>query len=144
MKRGFRDWKPLFLSLGLSVTQREEFGFEFFAEITLDDDFAVLGRAAAAAECLQRAGQRIHIGLWPLESAYHGHGLAASAVLFHPEAKFLLLGRQKFLLRLIIGLIVEIRIGGVHYSQPVLPIIIFLSHNEDKFSNFVTHFRGLI
>ena len=73
----------------------------------MDYDFTVLGRAAAAAESFQGAGQRLHIGLGTDESAYHGHGLATASVLFHTQAQFLLLGWQEFLLRLIIGLIVE-------------------------------------
>ena len=123
------------VSFCLGVSQGEEFGFEFFAEIALDYDFTVLGRAAASAEGFQGAGKRLHIGLRTDETAYYGDGLAAAAVLFHAQAQLLLLGRQEFLLRFIISLIVEIRIGGVHDSKSVLPIVSsILSHSDDKYS----------
>ena len=83
-----------FLSFSTGIAQLNKFCFELVAEITLDDYFTVLGRSAAAAECLQGTGQRVHIGLWADESADDCNGFAAATVFFYTLAQFLLLWRQ--------------------------------------------------
>lgn len=92
------------------------------AEITLNDDFPLFGRAAHAAACLEEASEGCLVIVGTDEATHEGDGFAATMVLFHADAESLLrLGRGGYF-GLGFTLVVKIGIGGEYDSQTVFPV----------------------
>ena len=111
------------LRVGISLLdeQLDDFGLE----VALDNDFPLLGRAAYAAAGLEEFGKGFEVVVGADEAADDGHRLAASVILLHLHAQFLLLLGEGLGFGFIVGNVVVVGVGGVDHLQAALPVVVF-------------------
>ena len=111
------------LRVGISLLH-EQFD-DFGLEVALDNDLALLGRAAYAAAGLEEFGKGFEVVVSADEAADDGDGLAATVVLLHLHAQFLLLLGQRLRFGFLVGDVVIVGVGGVDHLQAALPVVVF-------------------
>ena len=111
------------LRVGISLLdeQLDDLGLE----VALDNDFPLLGRAAYAAAGLEEFGEGFEVVVGADEAADDGDGLAATVILLHLHAQFLLLLGLRLGFGLLVGDVVIVGVGGVYHLQAALPVVVF-------------------
>ena len=94
-------------------------------EVALDNDFPLLGRAAYAAAGLEELGEGFEVVVGADEATHDGHRLAATVVLLHLHAQFLLLLGEGLGFGFLVGDVVIVGVGGVDHLQAALPVVVF-------------------
>ena len=94
------------------------FGFEqgenFFAEVALNQDLAILGVAPHTAFGFQHFAQSVEVVVGADKACYQRHLLASALLAVESDVQFLLLWRQGLLLLcVVVVLVFKVGIGGI-------------------------------
>ena len=107
----------------------------FLFEVTLYDDFTVLGAAAYTALAFQHSAQFFQVVVGTDKAGNESHDLATAILAVELHFQLLSLGGQGFGLFFACRFVAEVGVSGVDHVQAVLPIVVsavFCHINESR------------